>query len=77
MAISLAMHPSFDELILSLEKLAALLRIASSADITEQKAQIVFHYFWVAENILEKARKACEGLAEMVIFCEENHKIQL
>lgn len=78
MITSLATHPNFDELTTSLAKLDALLKIASSADIAGLETETVFHYFWVAEDVLEKARNACESLAETTAFSlnEQHYKVR-
>jgi hypothetical protein len=68
MITPLAMHSNFDELTTSLAKLDALLKIANSADIARLEAETIFHYFWVAEDVLEKAKNACENLARTMFF---------
>ncbi len=67
MITPLAMHPSFEELTTSLAKLDALLKIASSTDIVGHKTETIFNYFWVAEDILEKAKNACENLTNEIL----------
>ncbi len=64
MITSPTMHSNLDTLIISLSKLDALLKMASHADLAGLKADTVFHYFWVTEDILEKAKKACDSLVE-------------
>lgn len=59
---SLAMTPVFDELITSLAKLDTLLKVAANANIAELKEDILFNYFWVEEDTLENARRACTNL---------------
>lgn len=68
MLTSQAVHLSFDELTSSLAKLNALLKIASSADMTGLEAETVFHYFWVTEDVLTKARTTCDSLAKIIPF---------
>ena len=69
-----AAHLNFDELTTSLAKLDALLKIASSANIAELETETVFHYFWVAEDVLRKARTNCDSLAETILFSlDEQH----
>lgn len=67
------MHPSFDTLITSLTKLNALLKIASNSDITKLETETWFHYFWATEDVLEKAKQACENLAVTFFITRENH----
>lgn len=64
MITPLAMHPRFEELTTSLAKLDALLKIASSADIAGLKAETIFNYFWATEDMLDRAKNACESLAK-------------
>ncbi len=68
MDIASITQSSLDTLTTSLSKLDALLKIASQTDLTGLEAETVFHYFWVTEELLEKARKSCERLAEVVSF---------
>ena len=68
MVTPLAMHSNFDELNTFLAKLTALLKIASSADIAGLEAETIFHYFWVAEDVLEQTKNACENLAKTMLF---------
>ncbi|MCD6040244.1 MAG: hypothetical protein K0S27_1644 [Gammaproteobacteria bacterium] len=68
MITSSAIHSNLDKLITSLEKLDALLKIASSADIAGLKAETVFHYFWVTEDVVEQAKNACENLVRTMPF---------
>ncbi len=59
-----AMHPSFEELTTSLAKLDALLKIAGRADFAGLKSETIFNYFWITEDILDKAKNACEDLTK-------------
>ena len=68
MTTSHAIHLSLDELTSSLAKLDALLKIASSADMAGLDAETIFHYFWVAEDVLGKARTTCDSLANTIPF---------
>lgn len=61
-------HHIFDELTTSLAKLDSLLKIASSADIAKFQPETALHYFWVAEDMLEKIRNAFDRLAKQCDF---------
>lgn len=60
---ALSLDPLYDELLVSLHQLDAVLDVVTSADFTELNSKTVSNYLWVARDILNKAKSNCELLA--------------
>lgn len=78
MHASLSLNPRYDELVVSLKQIDALLDVATSADITELKSETITNYFYILSDILRKASITCEDLADVETYqqtdVEENNK---
>lgn len=68
MTISFSLHPHYENLLISLNQLDALLCVATSMDVTELKTETAFHYLWLTSDVLQKAKKICEELAQLNVL---------
>ncbi len=71
---SLSLDPNYDELIVSVHQIEALLDIATSTDLTELKSETLSNYFWVIRDLLAKAKICCNSLAKLTLFSQSEDK---
>lgn len=63
MITSLSLDIRYDELVVSLKQIDALLDIATSTELSELKPETITNYFYVLSDVLQKASKTCDSLA--------------
>lgn len=77
MTTSLPLNLHYDELIVSLEQMSALLDVITSADLTDLKLASIASYFWIMCDIMDKAKAHCDNLENLIIdspvLGKENH----
>lgn len=66
--LTLALSPYFDELLTTLAKLDALLKIAGNSNITELEPDTALNYFWIASDVLSEAKQICDRLAKIPVY---------
>lgn len=70
----LLLKSTYDELIVSIHQLEALLDVATSADLTELKQETLSNYFWVIHDLLAKTKTSCDSLARFSTFFQSEDK---
>ncbi len=68
MANPLSLNSNYDDLVVSIHQIDALLDMVTSTDLTELKPETLSNYFWVARDILDKAKTSCSNLSESSII---------
>lgn len=64
----------YDELIVSIHQIDAMLDIATSTDLTELKPETLSNYFWVIRDLLIKTKTCCDSLEKLPIFFQSEDK---
>ncbi len=70
MYTTLSLDSRYDNLLVSIHQIEALLDVATSADFSELKPEIVSNYLWIIRDIVSTAKLSCESLANIPLYSQ-------